>query len=492
MTKSHLSLVQLWNMCFGLFGVQIVWGLQNANTSRIFQTLGANVDQLAILWIAAPATGLLVQPVVGHFSDKTWGRLGRRRPYILYGSLLTALALWLMPNAPNLWIAALALWGLGISVNVTMEPFRAFVADLLPEGQRTQGFSVQVFFIGLGAVLASALPWILTHWVGLSAQPTPGALPQSVKAAFYVGGLGLLGSVMWSVFTTREQREPDAAQPVAQTAHRPESGARLLRRGALWTAAGGAACALVFVLHLGRELYLLAACAIVFGLAQIAAGWLRKQGRQSIGVLEVVEDILHMPPTLRQLAVVQFFTWFGLFAMWIYTTPAITARHYGATDSLSSAYNEGADWVGILFAIYNGVAAVVALAMPRIAARVGRPVAHALMLGAGALGFAGLVLVENPALLWAPIIGIGFAWASILSTPYAMLSVAAPPDKMGVYMGIHNLFVVIPQLAAATVLGPLVDRVFGGDAIYALALAGVCFLIAAVASLFVSDHNRTL
>ncbi|MES1198808.1 MAG: MFS transporter [Pseudomonadota bacterium] len=486
MRRQHLSLVQLWNVCFGLFGVQIVWGLQNANTSRIFQTLGADVDQLAILWIAAPATGLLVQPIVGHFSDRTWGRLGRRRPYIFYGALLTALALWLMPNAPSLWIAALALWALGISVNVTMEPFRAFVADLLPEDQRTQGYAVQVFFIGMGAVLASALPWTLTHWFGLSAAPTPGQLPQAVKAAFYIGGVGLLGSVMWSVFTTREEKEPPGK--VSQAPHRPESSARLLRDGALWTGAGCAACAIVFALNLGRELYLLAGCAIVFGLAQLTAGWLRKQGRTSIGVLEIVEDILHMPPTLRQLAVVQFFTWFGLFAMWIYTTPAITARHYGAADSLSSAYNEGADWVGVLFAIYNGVAAVVALATPWIAARIGRPVAHALMLGAGALGFAGLVIVDNPALLWLPIIGIGIAWASILSTPYAMLSVAAPPEKMGVYMGIHNLFVVIPQLAAATVLGPLIDRVFGAQAIYALGLAGVCFLIAAIASLFVTDH----
>jgi maltose/moltooligosaccharide transporter len=493
-TKARLSFAQIWNMCCGLFGVQIVWGLQNVNTSRIFQTLGADVNELAILWIAAPATGLLVQPIIGHLSDRTWGRLGRRRPYLFYGSILTAVSLFLMPNASSVLTASLMLWVLSASINVAMEPFRAFVADTLPEEQRTTGFAMQVFFIGAGAVFASALPWALTHWFGVSGQAAPGHLPRSVHVAFYVGGVTLLAAVMWTVFTTREhppETLADGARVLPE--HRTpsvEGAALMLKSGALWTIAGLVACALAFMSDWAREIYVLAGFATAFGAAQLAATWLRRQGRASLGVLEVVEDMLHMPQVLIRLAVVQFFTWFGLFAMWIYTTPAVTARHYGATNPASAAYNQGADWVGVLFAGYNGVAALVALLLPALAARIGLRASHALCLAMGALGFVGFVMIDDPALLWIPIVGIGVAWASILSVPYAMLSSAVPPHKMGVYMGIHNLFLVLPQLIAAVVLGPLVGRLFKGEAIQALGLAAAAFALAAVSALFIRDPGR--
>ncbi|WP_246263353.1 MFS transporter [Caulobacter soli] len=494
MTKARLSFFQIWNMCCGLFGVQIVWGLQNGNTSRIFQTLGADVNELAILWIAAPATGLLVQPIIGHLSDRTWGRLGRRRPYLFYGSILTAVSLFLMPNASSVLTASLMLWVLSASINVAMEPFRAFVADTLPEDQRTTGFAMQVFFIGAGAVFASALPWVLTHWFGVSGQAAPGHLPRSVHTAFYLGGVTLLAAVMWTVFTTREHPPETLADgarvPPEHRKPSAEGAALMLKSGALWTIVGLVACALAFMSDWAREIYVLAGFATAFGAAQLAATWLRRQGRASLGVLEVVEDMLHMPGVLIRLAVVQFFTWFGLFAMWIYTTPAVTARHYGATDPASAAYNQGADWVGVLFAGYNGVAALMALLLPTLVGRIGLRASHALCLALGAVGFLGFVLIDDPALLWLPIVGIGIAWASILSAPYAMLSSAVPPHKMGVYMGIHNLFLVLPQLIAAVVLGPLVGRLFKGEAILALALAAGAFALAAVSALFIRDPGR--
>jgi maltose/moltooligosaccharide transporter len=485
--RPRLTLLQIWNMCCGLFGVQIVWGLQNVNTSRIFQTLGANIDELPILWIAAPITGLLVQPIIGHLSDRTWGRLGRRRPYLLGGSILTALALFLMPNASTLWAASLALWLLTASINVAMEPFRALVADTLPDDQRTAGFAMQVFFIGVGAVLSSALPWVLSHWFGVSGQAAPGVLPESVRLSFYIGGFCLLAAVCWTVVTTSERPPESLAADAPELAEHnvptSEGAAVLVRSGLLWMLGGGAIAGLAAVGHYEREIYVLAAIAFTFGAAQLAAVWLRRGGRTSLGLLEIVEDILHMPAVLARLAIVQFFTWFGLFAMWIYTIPAVAARHFATSDANSAAYNVSADWVGVLFAGYNGVAAVVALLLPAIAARIGRRASHAICLILGALGLAGFLIVSDPGMLWIPAVGIGCAWASILSMPYAMLSAAVPPRKMGVYMGIHNMFLVLPQLVAATILGPLVRHAFGGQAILALALAAGSMAIAAVCSL---------
>ncbi|MGY4397587.1 maltose/moltooligosaccharide transporter [Sphingomonas sp. UYAg733] len=488
--RPRLAFFQIWNLCCGLFGVQIAWGLQNVNTSRIFQTMGADVDELAILWIAAPITGLLVQPIIGHLSDRTRGPLGRRRPYLLGGAILSALALFAMPNVHSLLSASLMLWLLTASINVAMEPFRAFLADMLPEEQRTTGFAMQVFFIGLGAVFASALPWMLTHWFGVSGQAGPGQLPLSVHLAFYIGGTTLLVAVMWTVFTTTESPGPlDTPELAGHTVPTASGSAALTRAGMLW-AIGGIALALIAAVQgYEREIYVVAAIALLFGVTQIAAVWLRRAGRTSLGLIEIVEDILHMPRVMRRLAVVQFFTWFGMFAMWVYAVPAVATRHYRTTDVASATYGASADWVGILFAGYNGVAAIVALLLPALVARIGRRASHALCLLLGAVGLVGFVLLDDPRLLWLPAIGIGCAWASILSMPYAMLSDAVPSHKMGVYMGIHNMFLVLPQLIAATVLGFLVEHVFGGQAISALALAAGSLALGAVCTLAIPEKT---
>lgn len=486
-----MRFVQIWNMCLGLFGVQIVWGLQNVNTSRIFQTLGANIDELAILWIAGPAAGLLVQPLIGHLSDRTSGRFGRRRPYIFVGATLAALALFAMPNAQTLWAASALLWLLTASINVAMEPFRSLVADKLPEGRRTTGFAMQVFFIGLGAVFASALPWVLTNWFAVSAHAEPGVLPMSVRAAFYIGGICLFLAVSWSVLTTSERRaRPDPVHAAAHVVPTAAGAAALARRGMGWLL-GGAGVALAAWLAGGkREIYLLAGMAMLFGLAQLAAVWLRRRGRRSLGMLEIVEDILHMPRLLARLAIVQFFTWFGLFAMWIYATPAVAARHYGTADPASPAYHEAADWVGILFAGYNGVAAVGAFLLPLVAARIGRRATHALCLLAGAAAMLGFAIIDDPRMLWLSALGLGCAWAAILSIPYAMVASAVPPGKAGVYMGIHNMFLVLPQLVAATVLGPLVGQIFQGQAIAALLLSATALALAALSTFAIPARSH--
>jgi maltose/moltooligosaccharide transporter len=495
-TKSRLNVFQIWNMCFGFFGIQIGFGLQNANTSRIFQSLGVEVNHLAILWIAAPATGLLVQPIIGYLSDKTWGRLGRRRPYFFWGAILTSAALLVMPNAPVLWIAAAALWVMDASINVTMEPFRAFVGDNLPDEQRASGYAMQSFFIGTGAVLASALPWMLSHWFSVSNVAEGGGVPPSVHIAFYAGAAGLLLSVLWTVFTTREYspeqlaafEASDRALKGETTADAPTRAARAyLAGGVVWALAGAALAAAIFATRLEKEVYVLAAMIGLFGAAQIVAGLLRRADRTANGFSEVVEDLFRMPATMKQLAVVQFFSWFGLFAMWIYTTPAVTAFHYHAADTASRAYNDGADWVGVLFAIYNGVAALAALVIPVIARIAGRKASHALCLCLGGLGLLAFPLIREPSLLWIPMIGVGFAWSSILSAPYSILSGALPARKMGVYMGIFNFFIVIPQLLAATILGLLLKAFFGGEAIWALVLGAGSMLAAAACVFLVRD-----
>ncbi len=493
MKKARLGFGQIWNMCFGFFGIQIGFGLQNANTSRIFQTLGANIDSLPILWIAAPLTGLLVQPIIGHLSDKTWGPLGRRRPYFLVGALLTTLALLFMPNTPVLWMAAGALWIMDASINITMEPFRAFVGDLLPDEQRTAGFAMQSFFIGTGAVFASALPWMLSNWFGLSNTAPAGVTPVSVKVAFYVGAACLLIAVLWTVFSTREHSPEDVAkfmedEAAAATSHIPRTVSANLRGGALAVLAGAIVAALVHQLKLEKELYVLAGMIAGFGAAQLAAGALRQSGQGAHGLVEVVDDLFAMPDVMKSLAVVQFFSWFGLFAMWIYATSGVTAFHYGVHDTTSKAYNEGADWVGVLFAVYNGVAAIASFGLPRLAAVTGRKVAHAIALVAGGLGLVSFLAIRDPHMLWISMIGVGVAWSSILSVPYSILSGALPSAKMGVYMGIFNIFIVVPQLLAATLLGLIVKTFLGGEAILALVIGGASFMIAALASLMIRDE----
>ncbi len=433
MKKSKLSFWQIWNMSFGFLGIQFGFALQNANVSRIFETLGAKIDDIPILWIAAPITGLIVQPIIGHMSDNTWGKLGRRRPYFLIGAILASLGLLIMPNSPVLWIAAGMLWLMDASINISMEPFRALVADLLPSEQRTMGFAVQSFFIGLGAIVASALPYILTNWLNVSNQAPAGQIPDSVTFSFYVGAAAFLGAVVWTVVKTKEYPPDNMEKFVEQKA-------------------------------------------------------------KSAGIFEGSKEILvsfaHMPQTMIRLAFVQFFSWFALFAMWIYTTPAVTHHIYNAVDPQSAQYNEGANWVGVLFSAYNGFAAVCAFLLPVIAAKTSRKTVHALSLIAGGLGLASFYFIKNPDLLIISELGIGLAWASILSMPYAILAGALPQGKMGVYMGIFNFFIVIPQIVAAAILGYILKNVFANEAIYALLLGGLSFFIAALLVNFVKDVDE--
>ncbi len=488
--RPRLSGWSIWNMCVGFFGIQIGFGLQNANTSRIFQTLGAEVDSLAILWIAAPLTGLLVQPLVGHFSDRTWTPLGRRRPYFLVGAILTTLALVFMPNSPVLWMAAATLWIMDASINITMEPFRAFVGDNLPEEQRPTGYAMQSFFIGAGAVFASCLPWILTEGFDVAATAPEGVVPMAVRISFYVGAAALLAAVLWTVFTTREYspEQIDAFEASRDLGHAPaaaRSRSAWYTGGLLWAFAGAIGIGVVATFDLQKELYVLAGFVLVFGLMQMAVAGLTAAGRSN-ALTEIMGDIFAMPKTMRGLAVVQFFSWFALFSMWIYMTPAVTAVHYGSSDPTSAGYGEGANWVGVLMGIYNGVAALAAFLIPVIAHRTGLRGAHAINLTLGAAGFLGVFLIRDPGLLWIPMIGVGFAWASIVSLPYAILANAVPGRKMGLYMGVFNIFIVVPQLVAATILGAVLNGLFGGQPIWALALGAVSFLIAAVCCLGVT------
>ena len=487
-SRPRLGKLAIWNMCVGFFGIQIGFGLQNANASRIFQTLGAEVDSLAILWIAAPLTGLLVQPIIGHFSDKTWGPLGRRRPYFLVGAILTTLALVAMPNSPVLWIAASMLWLMDASINITMEPFRAFIGDNLPEEQRTTGYARQSFFIGAGAVFASCLPWLLSNVLHVASTAPAGVIPDSVRISFYVGAAALLSAVLWTVFTTKEYSpaEIESFEPRtddAQAATVRPQGAWYFG-GLVWSLAGVLGVMAVNLLGLAKELYILAGFVAAFGVLQMAVGAF-VAARRSNALTEILGDVFAMPATMRGLAAVQFFSWFALFSLWIYATPAVTAVHFASPDPTSAGYARGADWVGVLMGVYNGVAALAAFLIPVLARRTGKRGAHAVNLALGAAGLIGLFLIRDPGLLWLPMIGVGFAWASVVSMPYAILAGAVPGRKMGVYMGVFNIFIVVPQLVAATILGAVLKAAFGDQAIWALVIGGVSFLIAAGLSLVV-------
>lgn len=494
MTKPRLSFWQIWNMSFGFLGIQFGFALQNANVSRIFETLGANVEDIPILWIAAPVTGLLVQPVVGHLSDRTWGRLGRRRPYFLVGAILASAALLVMPNAPVLWVAAGMLWVMDASINVSMEPFRAFVGDMLPSEQRTTGFAMQSFFIGVGAVVASALPYLLTNVFGVANTAAEGVVPDSVKWSFYVGGAVFVLAVLWTVLRTREYTPEELAAFERQASgghaayHATAAPAAVFfRRGIVWMGVGLLACAGVYALSLAAELYILGFGLVFFGLVQAACGVLVQRGRKTSGVVAVISDLYAMPKTMAQLAVVQFFSWLALFSLWIYATPAVTSHVYGTSDTTTALYNEGANWVGVLFAVYNGVAAVVAFLLPVVARRTSRKMTHLLALVLGGLGLASFYVIRDPMLLLLSMVGVGIAWASILSMPYAMLTGALPAQRMGTYMGIFNFFIVIPQILAATILGFFVEVLFAGQAVYVLVLGGVSMVAAGLFTLMVDD-----
>jgi maltose/moltooligosaccharide transporter len=490
--KPTLSFWQIWNMCFGFMGIQFGFALQNGNVSRIFQTLGANIDDIPILWIAAPLTGLIVQPIVGYFSDKTWGRLGRRRPFFLYGAIATTLALFIMPNSPTLWVAAGMLWIMDAAINVTMEPFRALVGDNLPKQQRGLGYAMQSFFIGIGAVVASALPWMMSNWFGISNTAEAGVIPQSVTYSFYFGGVILFLAVLWTIISTKEYSPEELAkyedpEVLEQNSHQGLVSFKPI--GMLLSFVGLAVLALAFHLELGKDIFFLGAALFIVGGLFFISNAMQNSGKTENGFYTVMADMMRMPDTMKQLAVVQFFSWFALFAMWIYTTPAVTSFHFGATDATTQAYNDGADWVGILFAAYNGFSVLAAMIIPLMVKKFGLKRSHIINLILGAAGMISFAFIkESDALIFA-MIGIGFVWASVLSLPYAMLSNSLPAKKMGVYMGIFNFFIVIPQMLAATILGSLVRYVFDGNAIYALTLGGISYLIAAIAVTRVTYKN---
>jgi maltose/moltooligosaccharide transporter len=421
-------------MSFGFLGIQFGFALQNANVSRIFQTLGAKVDDIPILWIAAPLTGLLVQPIIGYISDRTWHPYwGRRRPFFFLGAIFASIALFLMPNSSVLWMAAILLWVLDASINVSMEPFRAYVGDKLDSRQRTTGFAMQTFFIGLGAVIASLLPYFFTNVLNISNTAAEGIIPDSVKYSFYVGGVVFFTAVAWTVFSTKEN-PPDDLE-----------------------------------------------------------AW-KEENESSKGVLrgftEIIKGFTTMPPTMLQLAIVQFFTWLAFFSMWLYTTSAVAENAFNSTDTTTKAYQDGADWVGVMFMVYNGISAVTAFLLPMLAAKIGRKYTHLICLVIGGIGLASMLFIKDKNLLLLPMVGVGLAWSSTLTMPYAILAGALPANKMGFYMGVFNFFVVIPQILAAAILGFFVRILFNNQSIYALVIGGVSMIIAGLLTVIVKDADE--
>ncbi|NLO71637.1 MAG: SLC45 family MFS transporter [Porphyromonadaceae bacterium] len=494
--KPRLSFWQIWNMSFGFLGIQFGFALQNANVSRIFESLGADIGNIPILWLAAPVTGLIVQPIIGHWSDKTWNKLGRRKPFFLSGAIMASIALILMPNSPALWVAAGMLWILDASINVSMEPFRAFVGDMLPSEQRTLGFSMQSFFIGIGAVAGSALPYVMSNWLGVSNIPAPGeALPDTVKWSFYIGGMVFVSAVLVTILSTKEyspeelkrfSEEKTEKQLVVAT--KEVASERFSKFSMIFGVLGVAIIALVFSLKMDVQIYVLGGLFVLIAGLFFLVSRFRKNSKSN-GLTEIMTDLMNMPRTMGQLAVVQFFTWIALFSMWIYATPAITEYHFGTTDTKSALYNEGANWVGILFGAYSFFAALVAFLLPVSARYISRKYTHLVALVIGGLGLISLVFFKNPNLLIISMAGVGVAWASILSMPYAMLTGSLPADKMGTYMGIFNFFIVLPQILAATILGSITKHLFHEHAIYTLVLGGGFMILAGMLTLVVEDRD---
>ena len=423
-------------MSFGFFGIQFGFALQNANVSRIFQTLGADIDKIGILWIAAPLTGLLVQPIIGYWSDRTWHRKwGRRRPFFFLGAILSSIALFLMPEATVLWMAAVLLWVLDASINISMEPFRAFVGDKLPSSQRTTGFATQTFFIGLGAVIASLLPYIFTNVFNMSNTAPEGQIGDSVKYSFYIGAVVFFVSVLWTVFTSDELPPTDLEKWQIEKSE--------------------------------------------------TKGLLK-------GLSEITKGIFTMPATMLQLAVVQFFTWFAFFSMWIYTTPAIAQNAYGTVDAASKPYQDAGDWVGVMFTVYSAVSAITAFLLPMLAKQIGRKYTHMICLVIGGIGLLSLIYIKSPTMLLIPMVAVGLAWSSTLTMPYSILAGALPPSKMGFYMGVFNFFIVIPQLIASAILGYIIKDIFHEQAIYALVIGGVAMVIGGILNFIVVDKDEKI
>ncbi len=429
--RPQLGFWQIWNMSFGFLGIQFGWGLQMANMSAIYEYLGAKPDQIPMLWLAAPLTGLLVQPLIGRMSDRTWGPLGRRRPYFLAGAMLSSGALLLMPNCASLWMAAGLLWILDASINISMEPFRAFVADLLPEEQRTRGFAMQSLFIGLGAVVASALPWMMTNWFHINHDTTTGRqIPAAVRYSFYLGAVAFLGAVLWTIVSTREHPPENMAS--FDQMKREKSG-------------------------LGR------------------------------GAAEILQSIAQMPPTMRQLALVQIFTWLGLFCMWLYFPVAVAHNVFGAADEKSALYARGTEWGGLCFSMYSVVTFVFSFGLLGLTRRFPRKRVHSICLLCGAAGLLSVAVIHDKYLLLLSMTGVGIAWASILSMPYAILAGSLPPGKTGVYMGIFNFFIVLPEIAASLGFGWVMNHLLNNNRLTAVVAGGVFLLIAALLTQRVQD-----
>lgn len=424
-TKARMSFWQIWNMSFGFLGIQFGFALQNANASRILQTFGAHVEELPWFWLVAPITGMIVQPIVGYYSDRTWNRFGRRRPYFLIGALLTSTALILMPNAPHLatFISPMLIGGgmlmiMDASINISMEPFRALVADKLPEEQHALGFSMQTLLIGIGAVVGSWLPYILGNWFGVSKEAAQeGLIAPNVYLSFYIGAAVLFSAILWTVIRTKEY-PPEFYEEEDKT--------------------------------------------------------------------EVKKEKFSIPKPMLQLLLVQFFSWFALFTMWVFTTPAVAKTFYGTTNPNSPAFQEAGDWVGILFGVYNLVSAIIALTLPLLAARIGRKKTHALALAIGGLSYLSFSVIPDPDLLILPMIGIGIAWGSILAMPYAMLANSIPPKQMGMFMGLFNMSITIPQIISGIFGGLILKNLLHNEPVNSILLAGVFMFLGAISSLFVS------
>ncbi len=486
--KPRQSLAGLMNISFGFLGIQVGFALQSANMSRIFQSLGASLDDLPALWIAAPLTGLLVQPVIGHLSDRTWlGRMGRRRPYFLGGAILAALSLFLMPLSNQLLMAAVLLWMLDASLNISMEPFRAFVGDMLAKDQHTAGYAVQTAFIGIGAVFGSIFPWLLDRF-GTSNVGGAGGIPDTVRYSFWFGGAALFLAVLWTVFSTREYSPEEMAsfgEAAGQDAEETSVHA-LARRSfgtsAIWIAVGVTVIFAVIQLGLEKEVYLLGGLLIAYGLANAAGIALARQGRTANMLANIVGDFSGMPTIMKRLAVVQFFSWSALFIMWIDTTPVVARNFFMSPDPASAGYQEAGNWVGAPFAVYNGVAAITALALlPWLARSIGKARTHMTCLLCGAAGYASFFAIHDPKVLVLAEIGIGIAWASILAMPYAILASSLPQRKLGIYMGLFNIFIVVPQLLVATVMGSIMKAFFPGQPIWTMLAAALVMAIAAIA-----------
>ena len=428
--SSATSFGAIWNMSFGFLGIQFGWGLQMANMSAIYEYLGASADQIPMLWLAAPLTGLIVQPIIGHLSDRTWSpRFGRRRPFFLIGAVLSSLALIAMPNSSSLWMAAGLLWILDASINISMEPFRAFVADLLPPSARPRGFAMQSLFIGLGAVLASAAPWMLTNWLGVTAS-APGTIPNAVRYSFYIGSAAFFCAVMYTILTTKEKPPAD-----------------------------------------------------------LAAFEREKQSTAGIGhgVQEILTAIRNMPETMRQLALVQVCTWMGLFCMWLYFPVAVARNVFGAPDASSPLYQQGVEWAWLCFGAYSAVCFAFSFFLPPLAKLRGAKGTHALCLLAGAAGLASVSVIHTPGLLLLSMTGVGIAWASTLSMPYSMLANALPAGKTGVYMGIFNFFIVIPEIVASLGFGWVMNNVLDNNRMAAVVAGGAFMALASLLVLRVKE-----